>query len=252
MIVCSVRHILTILTVLVLATTTAADYRVPAARGQVNDYAGLLDRNQQQRLETRLRSYRDQTGNEVAILILMSLDGSSIEDVAHNVFQKWGIGSKEQDNGVLFLVAFNEQRVRIEVGYGLEADLTDIECGRLVGRDSPMAESFRKRRYFTGVSQVLDGIEQAIGGEYNPPPSPRSKKKTDYGFSKILIFLLFLLFALFKAGMQRRVGFRVFGITFRDTGRSSGSGFTFGGGSGFGGGGFGGGSSGGGGASGGW
>jgi uncharacterized protein len=233
---------------LLAAAGLSAAVKYPGYKGPVNDLAGVLSPDDIQKLDAKIIHYRDSTGNEIGILIVPTLDGQSIEDYAHDVFKEWGIGQKGKDNGVLFLVAIAEKKARIEVGYGLEGQLTDLESGRLVGRNSPMAEHFRAGDYPGGVEAVLNGIIQAIGGDYNPP-----KRKTGHSvdiphFLGIGIAIFILLMMIFRRDK----------ITRRRFGGPFGGGFFgggFGGGSSSGGGGgfsFGGRSSGGGGASGGW
>ncbi len=176
------------------------------------------------------------------MLIVPTLEHRSIEDFAYDVFNSWGIGQKNNNNGVLFVVAMQERKARIEVGYGLEAELTDLESGRLVSKYSPMATYFRKGDYAMGINAVVDGIIQAIGGEYNPPRP--QKDPDDYVPLGQIIFFLIII-ALISISRRRGFSHRRFGGPFIGG---------FGGGSSGGGGGFsfGGGSSGGGGASGGW
>jgi len=246
-----VRKLLPAFILLLWSAGLLADPQIPETNGLINDRANLLGSGEVQRLEAKARSYRDKTGHEVAVLIVETLENRSIEDYAHDVFQAWGIGSKDKDNGVLFLIAMEERKARIEVGYGLEAALTDIECGRLVNKQSPMAQYFRKNDYALGVNAVLNGIAQAIGGEYNPP-LPEDDTEGTWALSTIILMALLgtVVFRILNRGKTGRWGTGGMGGI---GGRSGGSGFTFGGGSGFGGGGgFGGGSSGGGGASGGW
>ncbi|PWB76322.1 hypothetical protein C3F09_00605, partial [candidate division GN15 bacterium] len=170
----------------------------------------------------------------------------SLENYAHDVLAKWGIGQKGKDNGVLFLVAIQEHKARVEVGYGLEDKLTDLEAGRLVNRNSPMAEAFREGDYAGGVNAVLDGIVQAIGGEYNPP-KPKKKGNRLPPFAPLAFVIFFIIISILRrAGSSGRR----FGGPF--IGGFGGFGGGFGGGGGGGGFSFGGGSSGGGGASGGW
>ena len=234
----------TVIMVLVAAGVPAAA-QLPEYEGPINDRAGVLDRDDVQRLEAKALAYRDSTGNEIGVLIVPTLDDRSIEDFAHDVFAAWGIGKKDKDNGVLFLAAMEEHKARIEVGYGLEAELTDLECGRLVNHDSPMAQHFRQGDYAGGIEAVLDGIVQAIGGEYDPPPPENGDADGIPILIPIGFLLLMLLFAILRqhSATGRKFGgpfFGGFGGGFGG-GRGGGGGFTFGGGS-----------SGGGGASGGW
>jgi uncharacterized protein len=230
-----------------LVPTLLSATGLPEYSGPVNDPAGVLGEHNVRRLSARVLDYREQTGAEIGVLIVSTLDNRSIEDFAHDVYNDWGIGRADKDNGVLFLVAIKERKARVEVGYGLEADLTDIECGRLVSRDSPMAEHFRRGDYAGGVSAVLDGIVQAIGGEY-APSRPKVRREDESRVPWIVIF--FIIFVLMSFIRRSRRGGRRFGGPFiggfgggfSGGGRSSGGGgFSFGGGS-----------SGGGGASGGW
>jgi uncharacterized protein len=249
------KKLLSLLIVLMVLAVNLAQSQVSKARRFVNDRAGVLDPHEIQRLESKVRTYQLHSGNEIAVLLVKSIGGRSIENYAHQVFQKWGIGLKGKDNGVLFLAVIDQRKARIEVGYGLEEDLTDIEAGRLVSNISPMAMSFRSRLYAEGIEEVFDGIVEAIDGEYGTPEvkEPLTLKKIiSLGFVGLLFVIIVLVLIYGRKGGNWKSGGSLPG------GRSGGS-YYFGGGSGFGGGGFsgggggfGGGSSGGGGASGGW
>jgi uncharacterized protein len=231
----------------------------PAYRSAVNDLAHLLSESESRRLEEQIVRYRDSTGIEIGILAVESLEGASLEDFAHDVFRTWGIGRGDRDNGVLFLVAWNDHLARLEVGYGLEASLTDLEAGRLVSKRSQMAERFREGDRYGGFEAVVTGIQAAVAGDYDPV---ETETDTDPPQVALLLFLAFMMFIMFMAAVARRRARRLgvwghgswsglpgglagfgnlggFGRGFG--GRSSGGGFRFGGGS-----------SGGGGASGGW
>lgn len=242
-----VRIFLPAIVFLLVAASLLAAPKLPDHDGLITDRAGVLNRSDIQQLESKAGAYRQQTGSEIAVLIVPTIGDQSLEDYAHDVFKAWGVGQKDKDNGVLFLVAIQEKKARVEVGYGLEGELTDLESGRLVSTKSTMAQFFRNGDYAGGVNAVLDGIVQAIGGEYDPPQQKDDgddRKSVGLPFGFIIFFLLIAI-------LRRR------GSTGRRFGGPFGGGFiggSFGGGSGFGGGGggFGGGSSGGGGASGGW
>jgi uncharacterized protein len=222
--------------------------QIPDYKGPINDLAGVLSKDEVRQLEAKAIGYRDQTGSEIGVLIVPTLGDQALEDYAHDVFKTWGIGQKGKDNGVLLLVAIAEKKARVEVGYGLEGELTDLESGRLVNQNSPMAQFFRAGDYAGGVGAVLDGIVQAIGGEYNPP---KPKDKAKGAIPVFLPFGLAMLFGLLSMFRRRKSGGRRFGGPFIG-GLGGGALGGFGGGGGGGGFSFGGGSSGGGGASGGW
>ena len=105
---------------------------VPALNGRVNDNAKLMSSRERQEAEEYLAAVEKQSGVQIAVLTVKSLQGESLEVYANDVFEKWGLGKKGQDNGVLLLVAYNERGVRIEVGYGLEGTLTDTKCGIII------------------------------------------------------------------------------------------------------------------------
>lgn len=243
------------LVVALLCASTLAAVEIPKYQGPVTDLAGLLSSGERQTLESRLLDYRKQTGNEIGVLVMPNLDGAAIEDFGHDVFKQWGIGKADKDNGVLLIVALEERRSRVEVGYGLEGQLTDAECGRLVNRNSPMSQEFRQQAYADGIGAAIDGIIAGIGGEYKPA---KSSEKSDKKHSPVALLFpgLFMLFILINVIRRARRGGSwhsgSFGGPFGRGGFGGGMGGFSGGGGGGGGFSFGGGSSGGGGASGGW
>jgi uncharacterized protein len=227
---------------------------VPDHKGFVSDYANVLSREEARLLESKIQSYREQSGNEIAVLIVHSLDGTNLEDFAHDVFNSWGVGKKDKDNGVLFIAAIKDRKARVEVGYGLEGELTDLESGRLVNRNSAMAQYFRRGEYAEGVDAVIDDIISAIGGEFEPKEEDDERgSKSLPGILPIIIIAVIVLSIMnrFNKPGGRHFGGPFIGGMILGSMMRRGGGFRVGGGS-FGGGGFGGGSSGGGGASGGW
>jgi uncharacterized protein len=239
---------LALISLFLIAAVSAYALDVPPYRSPVTDLGGVLNDQQRQQLEQKILDYRTQSTNEIGVLIVNSLEGDDIENYAHDAYAKWGIGKKGKDNGVLFVMSVADRKARLEVGYGLEGELTDLESGRIVARNSPMASAFRANDYYGGVDAVIDGIIQAIGGEYDPPQSENAGGHNPIPFAVVMIIAAAIfIMRIFGGGM--RGGFRgPFG------GGWVGGGL-FSGGSGGGGGGgfsFGGGCSGGGGGSGGW
>ena len=219
---------------------------LPEYKGPINDLAGILNSQDVRQFESQVLAYREKSGHEIGVLIVPTLGDRALEDYAHDVFKAWGIGQKGKDDGVLFLIALQEKKARVEVGYGLEGELTDLESGRLVNKNSPMAAHFREGDFAGGVGAVIDGIEQAIGGEYDPPKA----KSGDKGGIPPLALIIFIIAGIVMSFLRRSrlTGRRFGGPFFGGFGGGLGGG-SFGGGGGFS---FGGGSSGGGGASGGW
>ena len=223
----------------------------------VTDLAGVLSPEQKQALENKLVAIDDASSNQIAVVILPTLDGNPIEEYATKLFRTWGIGNKKTNNGILLLIAIQDKKIRIEVGYGLEGAIPDITANSII--DNDIKPAFRQQAYYEGIDKATDDIAKAAVGEYKEarPKKTRSKSK---GSGGLFLIILIIILAVLRNG--RGGGSNIGGGGFSDIatgmllgsllgggGRGGGSGFG-GGGGGFGG--FGGGSSGGGGASGGW
>lgn len=228
------------------AMVQAAPPSKPA--GPVTDQADILTASEERALVDRLTRYRDSTSVEIGILTLPSLDGVPIEDVASKIYNSWGIGFDSTDRGALYVLAMQEKSVRIEVGYGLEELLTDVEAGRIVSRQSPMAEEFRRGRFADGINEAISGMMIAIAADYNPAPKKSKGKNIPW---PLILFALLFLFSMIGRGRRGggSMGPFIGGMMMGGLGGFGGHSRGGGGGGGFG---FGGGSSGGGGASGGW
>ncbi|OYX53398.1 hypothetical protein B7Y92_03095 [Candidatus Saccharibacteria bacterium 32-50-13] len=130
----------------------------------VVDLTNTLSTEQKQSLADKIAREREVSGNQIAILMIDSLDGWSVEDYGLAVARQWGIGTGENNNGVLLLVAMEDRRSRIEVGYGLEGALTDATAGRILRNE--LTPHFRDEDYYEGLSAALDSIIASINGEY--------------------------------------------------------------------------------------
>lgn len=130
----------------------------------VVDQTNTLTPEQITALAQQIKAERDNSGNQIAVLMIPSLEGEVMEDYSLKVAREWGIGTKENNNGVLFLVAKNDRRFRIEVGTGLEGALTDVQSSRILRNE--VAPNFRAGKYFEGLQAGLGGIIAAIHGEY--------------------------------------------------------------------------------------
>jgi uncharacterized protein len=226
----------------------------------VNDFAGVLSPDEEQQLERQLVAYDDSTSNQVAIVLLKTLNDYPIEEYSLKVLRGWGIGNAKTNNGVLILAAIDDRKIRIEVGYGLEGAIPDITANHII--DNDIKPNFRSGDYYDGLSQAANSIIKAAAGEYKAPDNYR-KKKGGSGFPIGLIIFVIIIAVIFGGrnrggggGMMSRRGSGWLGpfILGNMLGSSSGgSGWSGGGGGGGGGfGGFGGGGGGGGGASGSW
>lgn len=226
----------------------------------VNDYAGLLDEHQFRMLESKLRRYRDTTSNEIAVVILETIGQDDINLYGAELAEKWGVGVKGKENGIMLLVALEDRKVSISTGYGLEGAIPDAYVKRII--EKYIIPNFRNERYFEGIDQASSILMSLASGEFKGSPNGSNSFP---GFLVVILVLTFILFPLLAARRTKKRHFsskpvdfwtafwlastlnRGRGGSFKDF-RSGGG--TFGGGSSFGG--FGGGSFGGGGASGSW
>ncbi len=146
-------------------TLGAFAYTSPGApTGYVNDYTGTLSTNVKQSLEAELQLFAASTTNEIAVVIISSLEGDSVENYAVKLFEEWKIGNAKNDNGVLLLIAKNDRKLRIEVGYGLEGALPDILAKDII--DTKITPAFKQEDYDKGVTEGVRAIEQVTKGEY--------------------------------------------------------------------------------------
>lgn len=231
---------------LVSLTSVARALEVPPLTGRVIDRANVLSAQIEGQLQAQLESYESTTGHQLAVLTVPSLEGDPIEDYSLRVVESWKLGKKGKDDGILLLVAVEDRKIRIEVGYGLEGDVPDAAVGRII-RDV-MAPAFRQGDLGFGISRAVSAIMAATGGQGEALPPPRRTRSHDGGgLSPYLLLGLVLL--LFLGGGRGMGGFIV-GSALGGLGRGGG----FGGGGSRQSGGFrgGGGGFGGGGASGGW
>jgi len=221
----------------------------PPPTQRINDYAGALTAAERDRLEQKLIDRERGTSNQIVVGIFQSLDGESLEDFSIRLAQAWRIGQKGLDNGVIFLIFVNDRKMRLEVGYGLEANLTDAVSSSIL-RDV-VAPRFREQHLADGISAGLDAIDQAIAGTYKQPAPRAAARPSIDPFTLILLLIVFgalamaVIPALRYQGAQRngwtggRSGWGgpyIGGGGWSGGGSSSGGGFS-GGGGGFGGGG---------------
>ncbi|NKB38717.1 MAG: methanol dehydrogenase [Gammaproteobacteria bacterium] len=213
----------------------AADF--PRLSGRVVDKAGLLDALAEQRISDLLAGHENATTNQVVVVTLKDLGGEVIEDYGYQLGRHWGIGQKDEDNGVLLIVAQKERKVRIEVGYGLEGTLTDAISANII--HTIIVPSFKKGKFAQGIEAGAGAIVQALGGQYK-----MKKKKNKLPVSYTLFNTLFIIFVIFISllrnmgdGSRRRSGYYSSSGGFGGGGFGGGGGGFSGGGGGFGGGG---------------
>ncbi|MDP8269691.1 MAG: TPM domain-containing protein [Candidatus Tenebribacter davisii] len=249
------KKIILISVLFVFSVTALLSLDVPKLKSAVNDNAGIINAENERKLEALLRDVEGKTSSQVALLIIPSLQGENLEDYSLRVAQAWKLGQKEFDNGVLLLVALKEKKIRIEVGYGLESIITDAKSGYIIR--NYMVPEFKQGDFTSGITSGLLAISGLVTKEfeitdeelakYNQQQKAGKRKQIPFG---LIVFLIMFIFGGLGRGRKRGGLFTALflGSMLGGGSRSSSSGF----GGGFGGFSGGGGSFGGGGASGGW
>jgi len=235
----------------------AQDVSYPQPSGYVVDQSGIIDSAAQSRMQNWILELKQKTTAEVAVVTVDSTEPLTIEEYAVNLFQRFGIGQKGKDNGVLLLIAYKDHHMRIEVGYGLEGAVTDAYSSRIIS--TIMTPEFKEGNFSDGIEKGTAAIVTLIAKEYNVtltgvPEPVYQDQQGGSGWVVLFIFCIFISFFLSRGGGGGRGMFLPMGLPLGGYGGRGLGGGGYGGGGGFGGGfgGFGGGMSGGGGASGGW
>ena len=263
------RFLVGLMALLAFAGTPAHAAFPPRPTGAVLDQAGIIPDADEAALDARLREYNARTGRAVVVATVSSLDGETIEMYSVRLFEQWGIGGKESDQGLLFLVAPSERKMRIEVGYGLHQYVTDALSGRIIRNE--IAPRFKQGDIAGGINAGVNALltqldrtpaEAKAVAEAAAAAKAQSGSGETAGAGAVIFWIMLILFFVTMFG-RRRHGTRRSGINpgivlwgvsevlhHMSDGRGGGGGFGGGGGGGFGG--FGGGMSGGGGASGSW
>jgi uncharacterized protein len=173
----------------------------PEYHGYVNDYAGLLNVQARDELEARLVQLEKDTTAEVAVVTIKSLEGNSVDDYAVRLFEKWKIGKKETNNGILMLVALDDREMRIEVGYGLEAVITDGRAGRI--RDEQIIPRFKDGDYQGGINAGVEAIEKYIRDGTPPEPLEENPVRSLFG-DFVTVFIFLTVITVYLSGFMAR------------------------------------------------
>ncbi len=186
----------TLLLLLLLCGPLAA-LEVPQLKGRVNDLADMLSSQSEQEIESMLKQLEQTDSTQIVLLTIPSLAGDVLESFSMKVVEKWKIGQKGLDNGALLLIARDERKIRIEVGYGLEGKLTDLICGRIISRE--IVPRFRRGQMDEGIRAGITAMVAAVRGEYTASSTPSGKKQNadPYGMIFLLMFLYVFIGKIF-------------------------------------------------------
>lgn len=177
---------------------------LPALKSRVTDLTQTLSHDQQTQLEAKLAAFEQAKGSQIAVLMLPTTQPEDIAQFSIRVTDAWQIGRAKPDDGVLIVVAKNDRKMRIEVGYGLEGAIPDLIAKRII--NEIMAPSFKQGDYYAGINNALDQLMRLIAGEKLPAPTA-SVPPTDV--ETMLPLLLFA--ALIAAGVLRAIFGSFFG-----------------------------------------
>jgi uncharacterized protein len=181
---------------------------VPPLSGRVVDQTGTLGSNDIASLTETLKNLETRKGSQIAVLIVPTTDGEAIEQFSLRVAEAWKIGRKKIDDGALLVIAKNDRRLRIEVGYGLEGALTDVTTKRIIDED--ITPKFKTGDFAGGVSAGVDRIVRIVNGEKLPEPEPPHWQ--DSGMLNIdplnpfVLAFVFIVGSALRAALGRLVG----------------------------------------------
>jgi uncharacterized protein len=195
------------------AVAAFADVAVPPSSGRVVDQTGTLSSGDIASLTQTLRALELRKGSQVAVLIVPTTQPETIEQYSIRVAEAWKIGRKKIDDGALLVVAKNDRKLRIEVGYGLEGALNDVTAKRII--DEIITPKFRSGDFVGGISEGVDRIIGVIDGEPLPAPAPAAPRHVEPD-SALYQFLnplnpFTIIFILLLGGVFRRLFGRLFG-----------------------------------------
>ncbi|MFT5699565.1 MAG: hypothetical protein ACI8ZB_002425 [Desulforhopalus sp.] len=177
-------------------TGFCAGLEVPDLTKRINDHAGMLGSATVSQLENVLSTLEKEESTQIAVLTINSLAGESLEGFSLKVVEKWKLGREDLDNGALLLVAKNDRKIRIEVGYGLEGVLTDLTAGRIIR--NVITPNFKNGNFDQGIIDGVSAMIAAVRGEYTGQGGQGSSGSNHDEITGYLIFMSFFLFNIGK------------------------------------------------------
>jgi len=194
------------LLLLAVSAFARAEQTIPEFKSYVTDLTQTLTAEQKQSLEQLLTQLQQSKGSQLAVLIVPTTQPETIEQYSIRVAEKWKLGRKGVDDGVLLLIAKQDRKLRIEVGYGLEGAIPDAIAKRVISET--ITPYFKQGRFYQGILAGVKQIIALINGEPLPSPADNSNAKKQPGIQDLFFFLFFLLFfaPVFKSMFGRLLG----------------------------------------------
>lgn len=172
------------------AELTISEPAIPELTKRVTDLTNTLNPSQQATLEDKLEAFEKLKGSQIAVLIVETTQPYAIENYSIRVVDKWQLGRKNIDDGVLLLIAKHDRKIRIDVGYGLEGALPDVTAKRII--DEFITPAFKQGDFFNGINSGLDKIISVVDGESLPSPTSIGKTSNLLDLFPFLIFIYIL------------------------------------------------------------
>lgn len=192
-----------IFAIVLLWLSTAGALDVPQLTGYVNDYAGMISPSVKASLEDELKAFEQSDSTQIVILTIPSLKNEVLEEYSIKVAEKWKIGQKGKDNGIIVLVAKQERKIRIEVGRGLEGRLTDLMAGRII--DLVIKPRFKRGDFDGGFTAGIHSLIDATRGEFKVEEKRKAGGNDKFsGFFAFLFFNAIIVFII--GGISRILG----------------------------------------------
>ncbi len=188
---------------ILFSTIAALALEVPVRpEGRVTDRTGTLSRREVAALDQKLEAFEKETTNQIAVLLIPSLQGDSLEDFSIRLAEKWKIGQKGKNNGAILLAVKNEKKLRIEVGYGLEGALPDAVAGSIIRNE--IGPQFKEGRFYAGIEAGLNAIMAATKGEYRPvKKGPQRSQGLPLWVPLLLILIVGSVMVMSAVGRKR-------------------------------------------------
>jgi uncharacterized protein len=192
---------------LVASTLARADVAIPPLKARVTDLTGTLTSQQRSALEETLRAFEARKGSQIAVLVVTTTQPETVEQYAVRVEENWKLGRKGIDDGALLLIAKDDRKLRIEVGYGLEGVLNDATAKRIIAEE--IVPRFKQNDYAGGINAGVARMIKVIDGEPLPPPAARPQRGNGIDLEHLLIIGFVLVFVV--GGILRAIFGRVLG-----------------------------------------
>ena len=187
------------------ACSALALVAVPPLTGRVVDQTGTLSAGDIASLTQTLKDLETRKGSQIAVLIVPTTEGEAIEPFALRVAEAWKIGRKKIDDGALLVIAKNDRRLRIEVGYGLEGALTDVTSKRIIDED--ITPKFKTGDFAGGVSAGVDRMVRVADGEKLPEPEPPHWDSSNFdAFNPFWLFFALVISSILRSALGRLIG----------------------------------------------